>query len=269
MPSAPIPLSPSVRSAAEKLQQDHYERIAAEYDIHYNDAYSRKYMREFVFKPMFDGIELENRNVLEAMCGGGQAARFLMERNATVTGLDISEQQAGYFKLRQPGAEVICGSILDSGIPDASFDIVSVVGGIHHMPPHIDETIVEIHRILKPDGYFCFMEPHSESIAEIFRSTWYKYDPLFAKNEAAISMRKLRGTFADRFEFVRENYFGNFGYLFVLNSMVFRVPPRIKTIYSPLMLFAESVFNRIGGKPFSCFVVGQWRKIDSKTNASA
>jgi SAM-dependent methyltransferase len=194
------------------------------------------------------------------MCGGGQTSKYLLERKARITGLDISPQQTSHFKQRHPQAEVLCGSILSSGIADASFDVVSVVGGIHHMPPHVIESIEEIHRVLKPGGYFCFMEPHSESLADGFRRFWYRHDPLFAKNEAAISMKELRCEFADRFEFRHEDYMGNFGYLFVLNSMVFRIPLKLKPLYSPLMMTIEAIFNKICGRPFSCFVVGQWQK---------
>ena len=128
------------------------------------------------------------------------------------------------------------------------------------MPPHVDQTLDEIHRVLKPGGSFCFMEPHSESLAEGFRRTWYKHDPLFAKNEAAINMSELRDKFKNHFDFRQEFFLGNFGYLFVLNSMVFRIPMRLKAIYAPAMSAVETMFNKIGGKPFSCFVVGQWQK---------
>jgi SAM-dependent methyltransferase len=242
------------------LQQQHYECIAAEYDSHYNDLYSHRYMRKFAFEPMFDEIDLKDKNVLEAMCGGGQTTNYLLERGAKVTGLDISPQQASNFKLRHPDTEVRCGSILNSDIASDSFDIISVVGGIHHMPPHIEEAVLEIHRILKPGGYFCFMEPHSETAVDRVRRAWYKRDPLFAKNEEAINMTELRETFVEHFEFKHEFYGGNFGYLFVLNSMVFRIPLFLKPLYSPAMMAAETVFNKVGGKLLSCFVVAQWQK---------
>lgn len=244
----------------EILQKMHYERIAADYDAHYNDDFSQAYMEKFVFEPMFRGIEIENKSVLEAMCGGGQTVKYLLNRRARVTGLDISPQQTAHFKNRHARAEVICGSILNSGIADESFDIVSVVGGIHHMPPYTSESITEIHRVLKPGGYFCFMEPHSESVAESFRRAWYKRDSLFAENEAAVNMSALRDTFNNVFEFRHEHYLGNFGYLLVLNSMVFRIPLKLKPFYSPSLMATEAVLNKVFGKPLSCFVVAQWQK---------
>ncbi len=251
---------PAVTQNSETLQKEHYERIAADYDTHYNDLYSQKYMRRFVFEPMFEGIELNNQSVLEAMCGGGQATPFLLNSGAKVTGVDISPPQTINFKRRHQKAEVICGSILNSGFADNSFDTVAVIGGIHHMPPYDNESILEIYRLLKPGGHFCFMEPHNESFAEKFRQEWYKRDPLFAENEAAINMTELHEKFKNHFNFKHELYLGNFGYLFVLNSMVFRIPPKFKSVYSPTVILTEAVFNKILGKPFSCFVVAQWQK---------
>ncbi len=185
----------------ESIQKEQYERISPEYDIHYNDAYSQKYMRRFVFEPMFAGIDLNNKSVLEAMCGGGQSAKYLLDKNACVTGIDISPQQIANFKQRHPRALTICASILNSGIESESFAVVSVIGGIHHMPPYTTKTILEIHRILEPGGYFCFMEPHRESVLETFRKAWYKRDNLFAENEEAVDMSELRSEFNDYFKF--------------------------------------------------------------------
>lgn len=260
MISEQVQYFPTALPNTEIIQKQHYERIAAEYDVHYNDLYSQKYMQRFVFEPMFAGIDVENKSVLEAMCGGGQTTKFLLDNRAKVTGLDISPQQTANFKRRHQRAGVLCGSILNSGIASESFDIVTVVGGIHHMPPYTNESVLEIHRILKPGGYFCFMEPHSESVAESFRRAWYKRDSLFAENEAAVNMSELHERFSRYFDFKNEHYLGNLGYLLVLNSMVFRVPLKLKPLYSPALIKTESVLNKIGGKLFSCFVVAQWQK---------
>jgi hypothetical protein len=104
------------------------------------------------------------------------------------------------------------------------------------------------------------MEPHSEAVVDRVRRAWYKRDPLFAKNGEAINMSELRQKFVDRFEFKHERFLGNVAYLFVLNSMVFRVPLWLKPIYSPALMAVEGILNRIGGRPFSCFVVAQWQK---------
>lgn len=253
-----LALSPTLTS--EALQKDHYERISAGYDAHYNDFQSQKYIRRFILDPMFKGIELENKLVLEAMCGGGQITEYLLEKNARVVGLDISPSQMAYFHRRHNRAQVVCGSMLNSGIKDESFDAVAIIGGIHHLPPHTSESLHEIHRVLKTGGYFCFAEPHSESLAEMPRKMWYKRDSLFAENEAAVNMSELRNEFSKMFDFKTEIYLGNVAYLLVFNSMVFRVPLRLKPFYSPALMGMEGILNRLLGKPFSCLVVAQWQK---------
>ena len=71
------------------------------------------------------------------------------------------------------------------------------------------QAIREIHRVLKPGGYLCFMEPHSGSIADIVRRVWYRFDQLFADNEASIDIARIKNDFGDRFELKKAKYHGN------------------------------------------------------------
>lgn len=244
----------------EALQKEQYERIAAGYDAHYNDANSVRYLREFVFEPMLAGLDVKGKRVLEAMCGGGQITGYLQELGAHVTGLDLSASQVANYRKRYPGCEVVCASALNTGISDNSYDVIVVIGGFHHLPPHEEEGIAELHRILKPGGYLSFMEPHRESVLDRLRRLWYSRDDLFAENEEAIDTTHLHQVFADKFEFKKEIFAGNTGHLLVYNSMIFRVPLWFKGLYSPFAIFTERILNRILGKTFSCYVVAQWEK---------
>jgi SAM-dependent methyltransferase len=245
----------------EELQKIHYERIGTAYASHYGDDCSRQYRERFIHQPMFAGLDLRGLNVLEAMCGNGQTTEFLLSQGAKVTGLDISLTEIDSFKQRWPNCEAKCGSILDSGFASASFDCVTIVGGLHHMHPHLGEAVSEIHRILKAGGSFCFAEPYQGSLPDLVRSYWYKHDNLFAANEASIDMKSLKNDFATAFSFDSERYLGNVAYLLVLNSMVFRIPVRLKPLYTPIVMAGESLINRLTGKWSSCFVVCQWQKI--------
>ena len=153
----------------------------------------------------------------------------------------------------------MASSILDSKLDDQSFDCVLVVGGLHHLHPHIDDAICEINRILRPEGYFCFCEAHRESLPDVLRYWWYKHDPLFADNEAAINLQAMKRTHGSLFRFKVEAFSGNIGYLLVLQSLIFRIPLWLKSAYSPLLLGLESIIMHFQGRS-SCFVVGQWQK---------
>lgn len=245
---------------AEQLQRLHYDTIASDYTAQYGDDCSQQYRRRFINDPMFAELELSGLNVLEAMSGSGQTTEYLLSKGARVTGLDISPEEIASFRSRWPGCDVRCASILDSGLAADSFDCVAIVGGLHHVHPHVNEAIREIHRILKPGGSFCFAEPHHGSIPDIVREFWYKHDRLFAANEASIDVNSLKQEFSSQFTFVKERYLGNIAYLLVLNSMVFRIPARVKPWYTPLVMAGEAALTRLQGKRFSCFVTSQWLK---------
>ncbi len=244
----------------EEVQRLHYDRIAHEYEAHYDDPCSQRYRDIFFHQPMFEGMRLSGMNVIEAMCGSGQTTQYLTSHGARVTGLDISEKAMRSFTARWPGLRAIHASMLDSGLDRDSFDAVAIVGGLHHLHPNIDSAINEIHRILKPGGYLCFVEPHKGSLPDLIRRPWYRYDPLFADNEEAIDLKAIKREFASRFIFNLERYSGNIAYLLVLNSMVFRIPLRTKHFYTPLLLRLESMICPMQGGILSCFVVCQWRK---------
>lgn len=245
---------------AEQIQKLHYDRITIEYEAHYDDPCSRRYRDKFFHQPMFEGMNLSGMKVIEAMCGSGQTTQYLISQGAQITGLDISDENIKSFNKRWPGRQAVCASILDSGLDSNSFDAVAVVGGLHHLHPNVDAAISEIHRILRPGGYLCFVEPHKGSFPDLVRQRWYKRDSLFADNEEAIDLRAMKSKFASQFTFDRERYLGNAAYLLVLNSMVFRIPLKLKSFYTPPLLRLESMISPFQGRLLSCFVVCQWRK---------
>ena len=244
----------------EHLQSAHYDEIAREYDRHYSDPTSERYRERFVNRPLTANIDLKGLEVLEAMCGSGSMVGYLLAKGARVSGLDISPALIDNLKSNWPDVNAICGSILDTGLPANSFDAVVVVGGLHHVQPHLDEAVDEIYRILRPGGYFCFAEPHARALPDLVRRLWYKVDPLFERNEEAIDVEALKQKNAGRFEFITTRYSGNLAYLLVYNSLVFRIPLGWKRFYAPPLLAAEAVINRVLSRPISCFVVCQWRK---------
>lgn len=246
---------------AEVTQKQHYDRIAADYEAQYGDPDGLTYREQFLYRPMFAGLELEGRDVLEALSGSGHATAYLLtEKKALVTGLDISEEAIASFKTRWPGCQAICSPINASGLPDESFDCIAVVMGLHHLHPHLMEALREIHRLLRPGGVFCFAEPHQGSVFSRLRSFWYRHDSLFADNEAALDIEALKRDSAELFEFRSEQHVGSAAYLLVLNSMIFRVPLWLKRLYSPTLMRVEKMLSGFHTRTFSLAVVCQWKK---------
>jgi SAM-dependent methyltransferase len=245
---------------AERMQKLHYDRIGVEYEAHYGDPCSQRYRDKFFHQPMFEGMNLSGMKVIEAMCGSGQTTQYLISQGAQVTGLDISDNTIMSFNKRWPETQAVCASILDSGLNSDSYDAVVIVGGLHHLHPNVDAAIDEIHRVLKSGGYLCFAEPHKGSFPDLVRRWWYKRDSLFSDNEEAIDLSEMKSKFASRFIFNQERYLGNAAYLLVLNSMVLRIPLKLKPFYTLPLLILESLISQFQGRLLSCFVVCQWRK---------
>src|SRR5262245_39299989 len=247
--------------ASELQQQEHYDTIAADYEAHYSDEWSIEYRRRFIYDPMFEGLDLSGMKVLDAMCGSGQTTRYLLDCGAAVTGLDISHEVVEAFRARWTQAEVVTRSLLDSGLPDNSFDFVIVIGGLHHVHPNLKPAMVEIYRVLKPGGYLCFFEPHSGSLPDVIRRIWYRFDRMFEDNEAAIDIQRLERDFGDRFKLKKARYLGNIAFLLVLNSMIFRVPQGSKKYFAPTLMKVEALIGKLQTKLTSCGVVTQWQRL--------
>jgi SAM-dependent methyltransferase len=245
---------------AGATQQAHYNEIGAEYEAHYDDPSAREYRARFIDQPLLDGIDLAGRDVLEAMCVTGMTTRGLLARGANVTGLDISDACITSFRQRWPQCRAVQASITDTKLAAESFDAVVIVGGLHHLHPDVEPGIDEIHRILRPGGWFCFLEPHTGSLPDVFRRQWYKRDRRFAPNEGAVDVDALTARYGDRFEFVKQYYCGNLGFLLVYNSMIFHMPLRLKRLYTPAVLRLEAIINHLQGKRLACIVICQWRK---------
>ena len=245
---------------AEQQQLRHYNNIAADYEAHYSDEWSVEYRRRFIYEPMFAGLNLKRLHVLDAMCGSGQTTEYLLAHGANVTGLDISNEVIEQFHTRWTNAHAVNRSLLDSGLPDNSFDCVVVVGGLHHIHPNVKRAVTELHRVLKPGGHLCFMEPHSGSLPDLVRRVWYRCDRFFSDNEASIDVARLQRDFQSHFELKRVQHLGNVAFLLVLNSLIFRLPPRVKKLLAPSLLKLEPLINKLQTKLTSCFVVAQWQR---------
>ena len=209
---------------------------------------------------MTAGVPLEGANILEAMCGSGQLAEYLVAHGAKVTGIDVAPAEIELFRNRVPGHTALVGSILDTGLPSEAFDAVMVVGALHHVQPYVEQAVDEIHRLLRPGGFFCFLEPHVGSLPNAIRRLWYRLDPLFEENEAAVDVDRLMDRNRHRFEFVTTSYTGGLAFLLVYNSLVFRVPTRLKQLYASMLLWLEGLLGRVQTKRTSCIVICQWLK---------
>lgn len=93
--------------------------------------------------------------ILEIGCGKGLGARWIRRlfEAREVVGVDLDERMIGLARrmVREPGIRFEVGDAANLRFPDASFDAVFDFGVLHHIP-RWRNALVEIRRVLKPEG---------------------------------------------------------------------------------------------------------------------
>jgi SAM-dependent methyltransferase len=250
-----------LRTSVEQRQNKYYNTIAYKYDVHFMNQHALRYRKE-LYEDILRGVAVESMRVLDAACGGGENSAFFVEHGAAITGLDISEVQCAIFQRRFPNSTVVNASMADTGLENNSFDLV-VTESLHHVHPFVNECVNEIHRILKPGGYFLLWEPVTGSIFDAARRLWYRHDPeFFQDNEASVDVVGLIETHKAQFKKIELRYGGNFGHLFVSNSMAFRIPPSVVKYYASPALLLERLLNRVTGRRLALWALCLLRKVE-------
>lgn len=114
--------------------------------------------------------EFESARILELGCGAGRITRHLIERSASVVGIDVSPAMIDYCKWRISGATFAVRDLRDLSLyEDASFDVV--VGGANVLDAvsHEDRlgALRDIRRLLVPGGLLYFSSHNRNSSAAL------------------------------------------------------------------------------------------------------
>jgi SAM-dependent methyltransferase len=95
------------------------------------------------------GLAPSRAHAWDCAAGNGQATLALAERFARVTATDASAAQLAQAP-RHPGVTYRVGLAQDSGLPDASVDLVTVAQALHWL--NLSRFYEEVGRVLVPDG---------------------------------------------------------------------------------------------------------------------
>jgi ubiquinone/menaquinone biosynthesis C-methylase UbiE len=117
---------------------------------------------------IYEWQDYRDRKVLDVGCGNGFVVALYARGGADVTGVDLTSRaieltrkRLGYLglqaRLRQANAEEL-------PFADASFDLVTSFGVLHHTPDTA-KAIGEVYRVLKPGGKTIMMFYHRNSFA--------------------------------------------------------------------------------------------------------
>jgi SAM-dependent methyltransferase len=146
-----------------RIQQAHYETIAAAYVENLAYPHTQEYMA-FLDRALFAAIGGEQLGtVAELCCGRAEAFHLLQGRTQRGIGVDISVSmlEAAMRDNRADHLFFVQGDATRLPLATAAFDTVFMLGGVHHVSNR-GALFAEVARILKPGGWFYFREPVSD-----------------------------------------------------------------------------------------------------------
>jgi ubiquinone/menaquinone biosynthesis C-methylase UbiE len=159
----------------------------------------------------------EGARILDLGCGAGRVARRLAGR-FEVVGVDISEEQLRLARPNAPAATFVHGDFTQLDFPDGSFDAVTALYSIVHVPREETAGLLEaIARWLKPGGLFLASLSHVGG--ENRTEEWLGVEMFFSGFDAETNSRLVREAgfelLVDELVFMGEPE-GEVGFLWVL-----------------------------------------------------
>lgn len=101
----------------------------------------------------------QGSRVLDVGCGTGRWVRRLEERGLSVVGIDQSSEMLSLARKRGTLSLMVSGEAQNLPFRDESFECVSAVTVIQHIPPQEQvRALSEMVRVLRPGGYLFLIE---------------------------------------------------------------------------------------------------------------
>lgn len=150
-------LTPREREAIVARERELRDSQARSYDAH---RAQESWLRDVEDACLLAALELEaGQTVLDSGCGTGHHLPALVQRAASVVGVDFSARSLEVARSRL-GADdlartrLLAGDVRNLPLEDAGFDRVLCAQVLQHLPSHEDRLAAarELLRVLRPDG---------------------------------------------------------------------------------------------------------------------
>jgi ubiquinone/menaquinone biosynthesis C-methylase UbiE len=166
-----------------------HKRLATHYEDRYRDAFSQVFQEEWN-RVLLAISRVPPDRVLELGCGSGILLGKLKARSRFAVGFDVSPDM---MRLARPlGAPLVTGNGSVLPFKDASFDVVSCRGVLHHLPD-VPAALREIHRVLRPGGELILSEPSNDWwLVRFARELMYRFSDRFDEDDEGFRSKPLR-----------------------------------------------------------------------------
>lgn len=166
-------------SPEARIQQAHYDKIAAAYAANLGYPHTQEYMA-YLDRVLLDVVDPKTLGaVAEICCGRGEAFQLLGGRIGRGIGVDVSLSmlQAALDENPDRNLSFVQGDATTLPLASDAFDSVFMLGGVHHVTNR-RALFQEVARVLKPGGRFYFREPVSDFVLwRAIRAVVYRMSP--------------------------------------------------------------------------------------------
>lgn len=182
-------------------QRTHFESVAK----HYTDA--RRSPRHQLLKRMMWRKAFSDKvlgrlpkdrpiRVLEPMCGTCEGRKILEEQINTEIdyfGFDYAPTMVAMAREEYPDAEIVEADVTTFEPDPGVYDLVMIVGSLHHVARHAAQTVERLSKGLAPGGLFIAAEPtHNNPVFRSIREGIYRNNDSFdAETERGFTTREL------------------------------------------------------------------------------
>jgi demethylmenaquinone methyltransferase/2-methoxy-6-polyprenyl-1,4-benzoquinol methylase len=111
-----------------------------------------KPLREAVLHSLPDNKDIR---ILDLCCGTGDQLGYFKDAGyINLYGLDLDPGMIAFAKTQSVGIDYIVGDAANTGLPDASFDVITISLALHDKNQALREAILrEAARLIRPDGH--------------------------------------------------------------------------------------------------------------------
>jgi SAM-dependent methyltransferase len=184
--------------------------------------------------------------------------------NINYSGFDYSETVIDILKEQDPDITIWQEDATKWKPEAGSYDIIILVGGLHHVPNHAAQVVQNLSHGLKDGGIFINFEPtYGNVLTKWVRKKIYQKNPLFdEKTERDFSVKELKSFFlSSSLSPVRLRYPGLLSYILFYNPDAFPFLNKggewlVKATFLIDRIFYKSRF----GAFFSFATLSIWRK---------
>lgn len=252
-------------------QREHFNGISERY------SRARKHPNHLLLKHLIWGkflklhrdIAPEIRRVLEPMCGMAEGEAMLrthLTSQFDYFGFDYSESMVQQARSCRPELSIEWNDVTTFRAGGEAFDLIILIGGLHHVYSHAEAVLSNLNRSLRPGGYFLSFEPtHHNWLARRVRERIYNKNDLFdADTEQGFEYRDLERYFRNSgYEKVGEASPGLLAYVLYYNPDAFPALNVGSELLVKLIFGLDRLFWRNAvGRKLSFATLGLWRKPD-------